>query len=69
MAATIIKNQIKCNYCGDIIESKSLHDFKWCSCGKVAVDGGHSYTKRCFTHSPKDYIEMSVVENLEINND
>lgn len=36
----ILVNKIKCNYCGDIIESKYIHDFKYCKCGCVAVDGG-----------------------------
>lgn len=44
----IIKNQIQCKYCGDIIESTHVHDFKWCSCGKVFVDGGHEYLRRGF---------------------
>lgn len=42
----IIRNVIKCNKCGDVIESNSVHDFKFCSCGSVAVDGGHEYLKR-----------------------
>ena len=39
-------NKIKCNKCGDVIESLSVHDFKFCSCGAVAVDGGHYYLRR-----------------------
>ena len=42
----ILVNKIKCNKCGDIIESKSVHDFKFCKCGSVAVDGGHDYLRR-----------------------
>ena len=26
----IIVNKIKCKKCGDVIESKSVHDFKFC---------------------------------------
>ena len=37
----IIRNAIRCKKCGDIIESKTVHDFKFCSCGSCAVDGGH----------------------------
>lgn len=37
---TILENKIKCKHCGDVIESKHVHDFKRCSCGRVAVDGG-----------------------------
>ena len=42
----IISNKIKCKKCGDIIESKSTNDYKKCSCGAVAVDGGKDYLKR-----------------------
>lgn len=46
MERKIIRNRIKCKHCGDIIESISVHDFKFCSCGKVAIDGGKHYLKR-----------------------
>ena len=42
----IISNKIKCKKCGDIIESKSTNDYKKCSCGDIAVDGGKDYLKR-----------------------
>lgn len=59
MNKKIIKNCIRCKYCGDIIESKSTHDFKFCSCGKVAIDGGHSYLKR--SGSPNDWEELNEI--------
>ena len=40
-------NKIRCKSCGDVIESEHTHDFRWCKCGSVAVDGGKSYLKRC----------------------
>lgn len=43
----LLKNKIKCNKCGDVIESKNRHDFVWCKCKSVAVDGGLSYLRRC----------------------
>ena len=46
MTSTIIKNQIKCNLCEDIIESHYRHDFKRCKCGAVSIDGGKDYLKR-----------------------
>lgn len=55
----IIHNRIRCNHCGDIIESFSVHDFKWCSCGACAVDGGHEYMRRCFKNSREDYEDLS----------
>lgn len=39
-------NKIRCNKCGDVIESTRRHDFKFCKCGAVAVDGGKDYLKR-----------------------
>ena len=55
----IIKNQVKCNHCGDIIESKNRHDFRTCSCGRVSVDGGHDYLRRCYK-ADGDYEELSI---------
>lgn len=38
-------NGIKCAKCGDEITSNHIHDFKWCSCESVAIDGGDEYVK------------------------
>lgn len=56
----IISNKVRCKHYGDVIESKHRHDFVWCKCGKVAVDGGKSYLKRAFQTEPEnDYEELS----------
>jgi len=39
-------NAIACLKCGEVIESKHRHDFKWCGCGACAVDGGLEYERR-----------------------
>ncbi|MDH6367517.1 MULTISPECIES: hypothetical protein [unclassified Breznakia] len=39
------RNIISCNKCGDIIESKHIHDFVMCSCGAVGTDGGLEYQR------------------------
>lgn len=57
----IIKNVIKCKKCGDEIESKTVHDFRFCKCGSVAVDGGHDYLCRCGNR--EDWEEMSVTRD------
>jgi hypothetical protein len=36
---------IICRKCGDVIWSRHRHDFRWCSCKTVAIDGGRDYTK------------------------
>lgn len=61
----LIRNAIKCNHCGDIIESTYTHDFKFCKCGTVAVDGGLSYTRRVFTNSPNDFTDLSEYSKVE----
>lgn len=44
----LTRNAAKCLLCGDVIESKSVHNYVTCSCGNVSVDGGLDYAKRCF---------------------
>ena len=61
----IIRNAIRCKKCGDVIESKTVHDFKFCSCGSCAVDGGHDYLRRCGNLG--DWEEMSEAEKVEGN--
>lgn len=58
----IVRNAIRCNHCGDEIESFHVHDFKTCTCGAVSVDGGKEYLRRCFS-SQSDYIDLSEYQN------
>lgn len=56
----IIHNRIKCLKCGDVIESDTVHDYKECSCGACAVDGGHEYLRR--GGNREDWEDLSEVE-------
>lgn len=56
----ITRNMIRCRKCGDIIESRYTHDYIFCSCGAIAVDGGHDYLKRSYRDSNDDYEELSI---------
>ena len=60
----ILVNKIKCKKCGDVVESETQYDFKYCKCGCVAVDGGKKYLKRHFTNSPDDFIDLSVNKKI-----
>jgi len=40
----------------------SVHDFKFCSCGLCAVDGGHEYLRRC--GNPEDWEELSETQSV-----
>jgi len=59
----IVVNKAQCNMCKDIIESTHTHDFKWCSCGSIAVDGGNDYLRRTWTRVD-DIIELSEYKEI-----
>ena len=67
MNKRILRNVIRCNHCGDVIESTYRHDYRTCRCGCVFVDGGHDYLRRGAMYGPDDYTDISEVE--EINDD
>jgi hypothetical protein len=59
-------NKAQCRACGDIIESKSVHDFVSCDCGAIFVDGGREYQRFGFD-TLDNFWDLSIYE--EINND
>lgn len=58
----LVSNKIRCKFCGDVIESFTVHDFKRCRCGKCSTDGGLEYAQRSFfTDNPEDtYEDLSL---------
>lgn len=62
MMLKLVSNKIRCKFCGDIIESHSVHDFQRCKCGKCSTDGGLEYAQRSFfTEKPEDtYEDLSI---------
>ena len=40
--------RVKCLSCDDVIQSLYRHDFKWCKCQSIAVDGGGDYLKMSY---------------------
>jgi hypothetical protein len=41
-----VRHAIYCKICSTTIESLSVHDFKYCPCGAVGIDGGISAGNR-----------------------
>jgi hypothetical protein len=41
-----VRHAIQCRKCLETIESKHIHDFKYCACGAVGIDGGISAGNR-----------------------
>jgi hypothetical protein len=58
------RNRAKCLKCGDIIESKSVHDFVQCSCEEIFVDGGLEYF-RAGARDMKNFQAMYEEESSE----
>ena len=54
-------NKIRCNKCGDEIESTFTHEFVECKCGAVFVDGGHDYLRR--GGNREDWTDLSEFED------
>jgi len=59
----IIRNSARCKRCGDEIESKSVHDFRYCKCGAIFVDGGHDYMRRG-ANTWDNFEDTSIVEQV-----
>lgn len=51
---TKTRHAIYCKKCLDTIENKYIHDFKYCSCGSVGIDGGR------ILGNPGDYEDRSM---------
>jgi hypothetical protein len=37
--------RVRCRKCGDVIQSRHVHDFVLCTCRKIFVDGGSEYLR------------------------
>jgi len=60
----LIINKAKCTKCGDVIESKHIHDYVSCSCGNISVDGGSDYCRR--SAKTNEYVDLSIELNDEL---
>lgn len=58
----ITRNRARCKKCKRIVESKHVHDFVWCLCKSIAVDGGREYLKR--VGDPGDLEELSEFDPM-----
>lgn len=43
--ASLLRSQLQCPFCDDIIASISRHDFRTCRCGALSIDGGLDYLR------------------------
>ena len=59
----LVRNALRCNKCDDEIVSIHRHDFNYCKCGAIAIDGGLEYTRR--VGDIYNYTDLSVEEEYE----
>jgi hypothetical protein len=43
--AVLLRSQLECPKCGDLISSIHVHDFQTCSCRALSIDGGRDYLR------------------------
>jgi ribosomal protein L37AE/L43A len=49
-----------CPTCKDKIYSRARHDFHYCSCGEIAVDGGRDYFKMSFKEIEPEISQLAI---------
>ena len=73
-----MRNRIKCTKCGEIIESFHQHDFKWCKCRTVFVDGGAAYWRcggnleciiRIYDDGSEEFLVIEAKEDVKTDSD
>jgi hypothetical protein len=66
----ILSNQVRCLKCGDEPWSAHRHDFRYCGCGAVAVDGGQDYLRRLGQADDMEDMSLSISDkHLELLKD
>lgn len=58
----IVRNAIRCNICGEEIESTYRDDYVVCKCVACALDGGHDYLRRVY-RKESCFTELSCVDD------
>lgn len=59
-------NQVRCKKCNEVVRSRNMHDFRFCPCGFVAVDGGSWYLRRVWKEGPAEEAFEELSEQYEL---
>ncbi len=62
----IISNQVRCKKCGDTPYSSNRHDFRYCECKSIAVDGGNEYLKRVGDFRVMEEMSIEIPSDAEV---
>ena len=52
---------IICPKCNTLLFSRARHDFSWCACEEVAIDGGFDYLKTCFRDKIPEKVQLTLL--------
>ena len=50
-----------CPKCLDRIYSRATHDYRQCSCGEIAIDGGFDYLRLAYKEKSPETIKLNVL--------
>jgi len=50
----------KCPKCSAVVFSRTRHDYRWCPCKTIAVDGGLDYSRVVYTESFPETVELNL---------
>jgi hypothetical protein len=58
---------LRCVHCKTVIQSLHHHDFKFCACGKIAIDGGHEYFRALGEFADMEVVDETVEGVIELS--
>lgn len=53
---------VECAKCEAVVYSRARHDFHWCPCGAIAIDGGFDYKKVCYRDASPRHLFVEVAD-------
>lgn len=65
--STVLRSQLECKRCGQLIASLHRHDFRTCKCGAVSLDGGRDYMR--IVGNREDWEPRSLVIDADVTQD
>ena len=58
-------NAFKCPKCAAIVFSRTRHDYRWCPCKTIAVDGGLEYSRVVYDSVLPENVTLEVDQTKE----
>jgi ribosome biogenesis SPOUT family RNA methylase Rps3 len=59
---SVVLRGLRCPKCKEVVVSLHVHDFRWCGCKSLAIDGGSEYCKIVTDNG----VQFSDIESVEV---